>query len=99
MPYDDKAFAELVEQSQDTQPDAMANIAEPVDELVELHFERAARGELDVEANQRFAAAHRGAVDVNSTSANSTVPATNLALRLLGAGLLLACRPVSQAAA
>lgn len=28
------------------QSDAMANVAEPIDELVELHFERAARGEV-----------------------------------------------------
>jgi hypothetical protein len=41
MPHDDEAFAELVEQSQDVQSDAMANIAGSIDELVVTKFERA----------------------------------------------------------
>ena len=98
MPYDDKAFAELVEQSQDMQSDAMANVARPIDELVELNFERAARGEIDMEANQRFAAAHRGAVaaSLSGASALTAVGAGAVLLGLLASPALAASSPDIQ---
>ncbi|MGI9023435.1 MAG: ferritin-like domain-containing protein, partial [Acidimicrobiales bacterium] len=54
QPIDDRALEELVEQSQDSQSDAMRATREPLSHLVEMGRERRAAGGFDADETHRF---------------------------------------------
>lgn len=83
MPIDDRAFEQLIEQSQDLHSDAMRSTSDALDELVELGHERRASGDLDPEEARLGAAAQQEGVH-RGLAAGGALAATAFGAALVG---------------
>ena len=88
MYFDENELRELIEESEDTHSDAMRKSGPLFDEFVELGLDQRARGEIDPDEGQEFAAAQRDALrhGLIGVGATAGIGAAILALSASAAG-------------